>query len=258
MARRKNTSSDSWMRQIFPDLTLFIAAIAVLAFASIVIIQKPSGFSTDAARTPSSSAFTSSPSAQKATTTAKAVPPVAVFIGDSYTTGVGGDGTKWTTLLAKSQGWREINIGNRGTGYAQTYAGSECPKSECPNYLQMISKAVSEKPDLVIVSGGRNDLASQPEAVVNIAKIFQQLREQLPKARIIAVSPFWGVSSYPSALADLGAKVRIAVSTASGTYLDVGPVLRNKANLATEGGSFPNAAGYKAIAAAVEGALKKS
>ncbi|MBO1755759.1 SGNH/GDSL hydrolase family protein [Allobranchiibius sp. CTAmp26] len=179
-----------------------------------------------------------------------------MFIGDSYTTGVGGGGTKWTTLLAQREGWREVNVGYRGTGYGKEFHAADCPANGCPDYLQVVSRAVAAHPDVVIVSGGRNDMTNQNRAATNIPKVFQELRQQLPKARIVAVSPFWDSTSYPAGLAVLGTDVRTAVAKVGGQYVDVGSPLSGKTGLLSTGGVYPNADGYRALAKAVEAALQ--
>lgn len=256
---RRTTRLKSAVRRGMPDAALGVGVIAavVIAGAAIVDGRATAGGSTQpspsAARTPSATASTAGGSASASSSSAQ---PIAAFIGDSYTTGAGGDGTKWTTLLAQREGWREVNLGYRGTGYGKEFHAANCPEAGCPDYLQVVSRAVAAHPDIVVVSGGRNDITNQGRAASNIPKVFQQLRQELPKARIIAVSPFWDASSYPSSLTRLGSDVRTAVENGGGQYVDVGSPLSGKAGLVSSGGVYPNADGYRSIAEAVASAMK--
>ena len=255
---RRSTRLKSAVRQGLPDAALALGAVAAVAIAVAAIADGGASaagsthVSPLAAPTPTSTATPAGGTASSTST----VRPIAAFIGDSYTTGAGGGGTKWTTLLAQREGWREVNLGYRGTGYGMEFHAPDCPATGCPDYLQVVSRVVAEHPDVVVVSGGRNDMTNQDRAATNIPKVFQQLRRELPKARIIAVSPFWDSGSYPAPLTALGTDVRTAVERVGGQYVDVGSPLSGRTGLLSTGGVYPNADGYRAIAAAVEGALK--
>ncbi|NYJ75518.1 SGNH/GDSL hydrolase family protein [Allobranchiibius huperziae] len=256
---RRSTRLESAARHALPDAALAVGAIAAVVIAGVAIADGRATAGASARPSSASSVRTPSPTTSSAaggsTTGTTAARPTAVFIGDSYTTGAGGDGTKWTTLLAQREGWREVNLGYRGTGYGMEFHAPDCPAAGCPDYLQVVSRAVAAHPAIVVVSGGRNDMTNQARAATNIPKIFQQLRQDLPKARIVAVSPFWDSGSYPAPLTALGAEVRSAVQQVGGQYVDVGSPLSGKAGLLSSGGVYPNADGYRAIAAAVAAAL---
>lgn len=254
MARKNVGSRFPGKTRLISDAALLVALIAVVAFVVAVIVQKlPAAPSQDAVGPTSS---TASPVAPTPSTPAPVI-PVAAFIGDSYTTGSGGESTRWTTIVAKAQGWREVNVGQRGTGYVQTAEGQDCPAFGCPNYLQSIAAAVAAQPDIVVVSGGRNDLNRRDGLAGNIRKVFEQLRAQLPKARIIAISPFWGSGDYPLFRREISTEVRTSVESVKGRYLDVGQVLADKPSLVDSEGNYPTADGYRAIASAVQTSLKQ-
>lgn len=248
------------------DLLLLVAAIIVIAFAIWVILgnKGPAAPGTSAVpsaiATPTTTSDVTPPttSTTSTATNSPALTPTAAFIGDSYTTGVGGGGTKWTTLVAKKEGWSEVNLGYRGTGYAQEFHASDCPANGCPNYLQAVAQVVAKHPDIVVVSGGRNDATNQAAAAANISQLFQQLHTKLPKAKIIAISPFWGSGSYSASLKTIGSDVQSAVQSAGGKYVDIGSPLSGPSNLVGSDGIYPTAAGYKALATAIESALRAS
>ncbi len=256
MAGRTNKENRSWLRRHRADLLLLIAAIVVIAFAIWVILGD--GRAAEPRRAAPSTTSTTPVVTPKETSGASKAPsrrPVAVFVADSYTTGVGGGGTKWTTLLAQRRGWDEVNLGYRGTGYARASIAPDCPAAGCPNYLLVVDQVVARRPDIVVVSGGRNDAVDMSAAATNIPLVFQQLRTKLPKARIIAISPFWDSRPYPVALRTIGSDVHSAMQSVRGEYVEIGSPLRNKPQLLGRNGIFPAAAGYETLANAVASAL---
>lgn len=171
--------------------------------------------------------------------------PVVAFIGDSYTAG---SDVRWTSLVAKTKGWREINLGRGGTGYEATAGKAGCGLDYCPPYGEMAAKAIAAKPDVVFVAGGRNDGGVYP---AKIKAVFADLRRGLPDAKIYAVSPVWDDDPAPGWLARQSKAVKAAVSAAGGTFLDIGEPLSGHPKLITADGIHPNAEGYQALAAAV-------
>jgi len=118
-----------------------------------------------------------------------------VFIGDSYTQGTGASapGLKWTSLVSAERGWQETNLGFGGTGYLTAAGSKGCGRATCPNYQDVVDRAVAAEPDLVVVSGGQNDFKAfeaDPKRVVRaIDRTYAELRRGLPDARLIAVGP---------------------------------------------------------------------
>lgn len=173
------------------------------------------------------------------------------FLGDSYTAGTGAssDAKRWTTLLSKDQGWRELNYGSGGTNYAT--AGEL--KNGTP-YTERVDKIADAGPDIVIVSTAGND--TDEDQGPGIRKTFTELRKALPDAEIIATSPYYRAGEYPQQLTDLGAEIEEQVKKVDGEYLDIGHPLGDHPDAMAEDGAHPNDAGYRLIADAVEDALK--
>jgi|GEM_PF-492489 len=248
-----------------PVLVVAIIALVVMAFqmqrsqqATVTArAQTPvASASSSVATTPSQqpSASSASPTAQTSVaTTPAAALPVAVFVGDSYSLGAGGDGTNWTTLLSAAAGWTEVNLARGGTGYTTGSTGSTCSLDYCPSYQEMIPEVAATDPDIVVVSGGRNDGSGFDREA--IGTFYSSLRAAVPDARIIAVSPLWDSEPTPDWLVTLEEDVRYSATTSGGEYADIGqPLLDHPELIATEG-VYPNAEGYAVIASAVENVL---
>jgi lysophospholipase L1-like esterase len=122
-------------------------------------------------------------------TDGSAAPNVA-FIGDSYTLGAGVStiDKRWTTLVSHRLGWTEHNFGFGGTGYVTTP-----PNKPNPNYLGVLDRVAASHPDIVVISGGQNDMSrfdhGDPAVTQAITDTFRGLRQRLPNARIIAIGP---------------------------------------------------------------------
>jgi lysophospholipase L1-like esterase len=172
---------------------------------------------------------------------------VVAFLGDDWTAGTGasGKGKRFTTQLSRQFDVQERNFGVDGTGYAKS-SDSGGP------YASRLAAVVAAQPQVVVVSGGRNDRSDDAATVAERAhRLFATLRARLPDAVLIAVAPFWGDSELPPELVALGDAVRQAVTDAGGNYLDVpDPIHGHPAYMADAGD--PNDVGYRTIAAALE------
>jgi lysophospholipase L1-like esterase len=173
----------------------------------------------------------------------------AAFIGDSYTIGAGASemDKRWTTLVSERMGWKELNFGHGGTGYVNVPV-----KTHSPNYLGVLGDVSAASPDVVVVSGGQNDMGAfaQDSLAVSqaIADTYAGLRQRLPNARIVAVGP--------SAPGDITASVTafdLAVQTAAQhvgaeyvSLLAPTPVIQHDMVIAD--GVHVNDSGHEAIA----------
>jgi lysophospholipase L1-like esterase len=131
---------------------------------------------------------------------ARTARPLVVMLGDSYTAGTGAsvETSRWSTLVATSQGWRETNLARGGTGWATT-STTGCGLVLCPTLAQMAGAAVQARPDVVLVSAGRNDLTIYQSNKTLVRDSIEQtiatLRAGLPHARIVVISPMWDSSA---------------------------------------------------------------
>jgi len=165
--------------------------------------------------------------------------PVA-FIGDSYSAGAGASrGMAWTKQLADEMGWKHQVFAMGGTGYATSVDGAlseqACGKDYCESYVEVAPEVIDYGPELVIVSGGRNDLGKGAEAVgAAAADLFQTLKKELPDARVIVTSPIWDAREKPAELIAIGEAVESAAKKAEATYLDIGEPLAGKFDIMTD------------------------
>lgn len=173
------------------------------------------------------------------------------FLGDSYTVGVGSSAPdrRWSTTVATRLGWNELNFGASGTGYAATYALPGASLSE--SYAARIAAIVAAQPDVVVVSGGRNDLRCDIDVIAAGAElVLTRLTTLLPDATIIVVDPWWGSTTPPEKLDEIGAAVDLAAIDAGVQVLDTQQPLAD-GDLMSSDGIHPDDAGHAAIAEAM-------
>jgi lysophospholipase L1-like esterase len=229
-----------------------LAVIVLAAVAGLLIKQRADAQSAEAA----AASYTPAPlfesqTPQKQTTVA--------FIGDSYTAGTGASDKahRWSSLVSKDLGWQESNLALGGTGYVTTAGKDGCGLDFCPAYTGVAADVVKAKPDVVIVSGGRNDRWKSADEVSAAAdKLFNDLRSGLPDAKIYVDAPIWDDDPAPAPMAQIKSAVIAAAAKHGVTVLDIGEPLAGRADAVVKDGVHPNDTGHALIAKAVEGALK--
>ncbi len=178
------------------------------------------------------------------------------FIGDAYTLAPSADDPAWTSVAADELGWRPVEV-DPGAGYDTSLTGAEasdyCGKSSCPAYQDLVGEVTGETPDIVVISGGRNDGRKGIGGAAE--ELFSTLKEDLPDARIVVLSPFYDDDPAPSWLDKQSAALEKAAGDVGVEFVDVGRPLEGKADLVGEDGKLPNAAGQEAIGKAVASAL---
>lgn len=180
------------------------------------------------------------------TSEAITTPPDVVFLGDSYTVGIGSEGPDWPTTVSAALGWNAVNLAAGGTGYV-TEAGVEgCGKEHCGAYLEQ-STAIAGNPDIIIVSGGRNDSGDGIEAAA--LKLFTTLHEENPNATVIALSPWMDDDPPGDALTAAATAIHAAADASDVAYIDTGQPFVGHPELISADGVHPNADGYAALSA---------
>ncbi len=184
-----------------------------------------------------------------------------VVLGDSYAAGAGASNPRkrWVNLLAASTGWSITNLAQGGTGFVKAYdTGGEvaCGRATCPSFGGMAERAKRDglDPDVILVSGGRNDLSEpsrdEEEAV---GSLFAYLEEAFPRARVLATNPLWDFTSPPEQLNELRSVVKDEVG--QDNFLDIGQPLRGRPDLVADDDVHPSDNGHLAIADAIEASL---
>ena len=184
--------------------------------------------------------------------------PLAVFIGDSYTVGTATpiSGAGFPVVLGELRGWRVENLAIAGTGYSTGRADGQCPPSGCQSYIGVLPRVVESDPDIVVVSGGRNDL--QREHVEQaVTAFYDEVRRQLPDVRLIVTSPLWDDSPTPDALLALREHVAAAAENAGAEYLDLGDLFLDRPDLIAYDDLHPNEEGLASIARRIDELLAR-
>jgi lysophospholipase L1-like esterase len=181
--------------------------------------------------------------------------PLAVFLGDSYTQGTGGDGVRWPDIVGDERGWDVANLALGGTGYITTSDANGCGRPYCGTYLEASAEIVGS-PRYIFVAGGRNDLGRAPSDVLAAADaLFAQLRDRYPDAQIFVVNPWFDDDAAPPALGNLAVAIGESAAKNGVTVLDTEQPLRGREDLISADGVHPNANGYRDLAARVQAAL---
>lgn len=122
-------------------------------------------------------------------------PPVVLFLGDSYATGIHGvtvDQT-YASVAARLLGWQVIVGGHSGTGFVNT-------GSVHKNFAQLYAKQMEWRPapDLMIVSGGHNDWPYKPKMVgAAVEELLRTIAQRWPYTQTVVVGPIWGGDPRP-------------------------------------------------------------
>lgn len=224
---------------------LVLAAIAVFGTAGYLLVHHDKvQHAGEVLPLPSTS--TTAPSTSASSSKPAGPPPVVAFIGDDWTTGAGASSTakRFTTRLCTALGLHEVNAGVPGAGYAK-----QGPSGQ--SYASEVAAVVSARPDVVIVSGGRNDVGDDPAFVSTQAlRLLEKLHSRLAQAVLIVISPMWGDSDAPAALHTIATAIQHDAVSAGATYVSVGdPIHGHSSYMATA--ADPNDAGYAAIAGAL-------
>ena len=173
----------------------------------------------------------------------------ALFIGDSYSAGKGAGNVakRFTTLTADAMGWREVNAAQGCTGYvAQCWQNGKLHIS-----YEAVLQTITFQPDIVIVSGGRNDQWTSNTSA-SIYWFYACLHAKFPKAQLFATSPIWGSTRKPPAKMQLlQTAVRTAALGNGATYIDLGNPLLGHPEYMAKDAIHPNVSGHAAIANAL-------
>lgn len=178
--------------------TYLRSGLKLLIFLFIFFPFQPyhSAFAADSSKaSPSSSPMT-------LTGSNPVVKKLIVFIGDSYCVGTGAsaDEKAFRSILVSKLGINQISKCMGGTGYLNRGSGiSSCGVKRCLNYLEQVesvSNAQASKVNVVLISGGKNDLGSgqvfQNDVFQKASfQVISTAKKKFPRATIVVCSPFW-------------------------------------------------------------------
>lgn len=173
--------------------------------------------------------------------------PQVVAIGDSIAFGKGvAPDEAWPALIAEQHGWGLTDLAVSGSGFVK-------PGWNGTTYADQVDQALTLHPDYILIAATRNDRTSDPVRVTESAdRLLGELRDAFPKAHIIGITTVWGADAPPPEVARVNGIVGAAVRGVDGDFLDIGYPLAGHAELVQPDGIHPNAAGERAVAAAIE------
>lgn len=178
---------------------------------------------------------------------------VVLFIGDSYTAGMGSSSSskRWTTIVSRRMGWEETNLGLGGTGYKSTAGSKRCGLDFCPNYQAVAMKVTKDDPDTIIVAGGQNDfndwIVTQVTVTKAVRATYRRLRDDHPDATIVAVGPS-DVNRIGQSAQGVDAVVQAAAKEVDAQYVSLLKPRVITKEMVLPDGRHVNDAGHAAIA----------
>lgn len=168
------------------------------------------------------------------------------FVGDSfsYGTAASAPAKRWTSVLSAALGVTEVNVAIPGMGYL---AGGRTK-----NYVAQLHVLAPQRPDVVVISGGWNDVAhgfAAARILSGLSDALSTSRRLMPDARVVVVAPVGAAKAPPSALMTLRDEARPVVERAGATYVDLNFPLTGHPEWISPDGLHPNDAGYARLAA---------
>jgi acyl-CoA thioesterase I len=176
---------------------------------------------------------------------------VAVFLGDSYTSGYAGFGygsDGWPAIVSKAMGWKKVNLAVPGTGFVNPGWTNQPVGSR-------VSAAIAAHPGVVILAAGHND-SHWSTAAINAAAdaVINRLRSALPNARLIIVGPIWSNGYAPQRALLLRDHLRAKAAAVDAIFIDPiggGWFAGSYSSLIGPDNLHPTNAGHRRIAALV-------
>ncbi|MCC2594323.1 SGNH/GDSL hydrolase family protein [Tessaracoccus sp. OS52] len=154
-----------------------------------------------------------------------------VIIGDSYS--MGEPAETWVGPVAESLGWTDVvNLSSPGRGFVMS--PRSCDFDPCGTFALSIPAIVEAEPDIVVTFGGTADgdygLSEAASAY------FDELRQELPEAELIAISPVTTADSADYWLTLHNQTIGAGVEDVDGTFINVGqPGLGDGEELSPQG-----------------------
>lgn len=151
--------------------------------------------------------------------------PTAVFLGDEFTAGA-----PWPQLAGEAMGWQVVNLAQAGQGYRA--APPSCDVDPCTPFSGMVGRITEQAPEVVVIAGGDADGDYPLETLATTT--LTDLREALPDAQILVLSPLSARSPRPYWLTMHAESLQAAAESADATFVDVSSVAREPASYADQ------------------------
>lgn len=176
-------------------------------------------------------------------------PSLVGFIGDSICAGAD-DNLKvyqrWPQMVSQKLNWFSINACVGGSGYINPGPDSK------DTYKQSFEKLTLKllKPNFIVVEGGGNDIGSSVESISTAAcGLYAKIRKKYPSAKLIVMTPFYGVSEAPPVVGEVEEVIKECASKYQAHLLtDVRKWLQDHPELLIADGTHPNGKGHALIA----------
>ncbi|HEX5589123.1 MAG TPA: SGNH/GDSL hydrolase family protein [Candidatus Limnocylindrales bacterium] len=142
---------------------------------------------------------------------------LAVFLGDSYTSGyrgVGEGANGWPARVGSSFGWQVRNLAVPGIGFVN-------PGWTGQPIRTLVDDAIAARPSIVVVAGGHNDLKYGTARVADAADaVLDRLRGALPNALLVVVGPIWHEADVPDTILALRNHLRTKAGRIGALFID--------------------------------------
>lgn len=234
-------------RKFGPSTVALAVAGVIVAALAVWAVQ----------RDPAAPAYASPPTGVPTAVATETPQPTVLFVGDSYTAGAAGipSGRTFACQAAALLGWACLVDAQGGTGYV---ADGHVNSTTFTAYAGRLNADQARySPDVVVVTGGRNDVREPAAAAAAAADRYARtVRAAFPKARLVLVSPFWTTSVLPPALAAVRDRLRIDASTLRSQFVDPSTWIAGRAGLIGPDGVHPTAAGHAYLARRLAATLR--
>jgi lysophospholipase L1-like esterase len=179
---------------------------------------------------------------------------LAVFLGDSYTSGylgVGEGPDGWPAIVSGSAGWRMVNLAEPGIGFVN-------PGWTTPVRTQ-VAEAVRLEPDVVVLAAGHNDEHYGTDRTARAADtVLDELGVGLPGAVLVVIGPIWYDGGPVATIVALRDHLRARTAATGALFID--PIAGrwfagSNHQLIGADGVHPTNAGHRHIARLVLAAL---
>lgn len=143
--------------------------------------------------------------------------PTVVVVGDAHS--LGDPASIWLGPVSEQIGWGSVvNLSAPGRGYIAT--PRECENSPCAPFAGTVDAIAELEPDIVVTFGGVAD--GDVPLTAPATEYFSNLREALPDAQLVAISPVYSAETVPDWGPLHSASIRAGVEEAGGTFIDAG------------------------------------